>query len=223
MLLTELRTPLSILKGTMEVMLRKSRKPDYYIEKINSSLSEVNRMSDLVDKLLMLARYEGDEAPVHLSNVDVQDLLEGVLARFEIRFAEKNLKLALDFTPEIILNTDRFMVEQIVENLITNAIKYSPADSKISISLQKQGKAAILKVGDEGPGIPEHALDGIFERFYRVDESRNSFIEGSGLGLALVHRFCGLLHIKTEVISGPGKGTEFILFFPEENRVKSDI
>jgi len=180
-------------------------------------------MSDLVDKLLLLARYEGDEAPVHLSNVDVQDLLEGVLARFETRFAEKNLKLALDFTPEIVLKTDRFMVEQIVENLITNAIKYSPADSKISISLQKQRNVTSLKVADEGPGIPEHALEGIFDRFYRVDESRNSFIEGNGLGLALVRRFCGLLHIRPEVKSGPGKGTEFILFFPEENMGETDI
>ncbi|GET25745.1 cell wall metabolism sensor histidine kinase WalK [Prolixibacter sp. NT017] len=219
----ELRTPLSILKGTLEVMLRKSRDPEYYIEKISSSLSEVNRMSDLVDKLLMLARYEGDEAPVHLSSVDVQDLLEGVLARFETRFAEKNLKLALDFTPEIVLRTDRFMLEQIVENLITNAIKYSPANSKISIFLKKQGDAAILALADEGPGIPKHALEGIFDRFYRVDESRNSFIEGNGLGLALVRRFCGLLHIKPEVKSEPGKGTEFILFFPEENMTETDV
>ena len=215
----ELRTPLSILKGTLEVMLRKSREPEYYIEKISSSLSEVNRMSDLVDKLLLLARYEGDEAPVHLSNVDVQDLLEGVLARFETRFAEKNLKLALDFTPEVVLQTDRFMVEQIVENLITNAIKYSPANSKISITLQKQKKVTSLAVADEGPGIPEHAMDGIFDRFYRVDESRNSFIEGNGLGLALVRRFCGLLHIRPEVESEPGKGTRFTLYFPEENSV----
>jgi signal transduction histidine kinase len=215
----ELRTPLSILKGTLEVMLRKNREPEYYIEKIGSSLSEVNRMSDLVDKLLLLARYEGDEAPVHLSNVGVQDLLEGVLARFETRFAENNLRLALDFTPEIVLQTDRFMVEQIVENLITNAIKYSPANSKISISLKKQGKIASLTIADEGPGIPEHALDGIFDRFYRVDESRNSFIEGNGLGLALVRRFCGLLDIRPEVKSETGKGTRFTLYFTEENSV----
>lgn len=219
----ELRTPLSILKGTLEVVLRKSREPEYYIERIRSSLAEVNRMSDLVDKLLMLARYEGDEAPVHLSNVDIQDLLEGVLARFESRLNEKNVKLALDFTPEIVLQTDRFMVEQIVENLITNAIKYSPVGSKISISLQQQKKAVSLSIADEGPGIPEHSLDVIFDRFYRVDESRNSFIEGNGLGLALVRRFCGLLHIRPEVKSETGKGTRFILYFPEENRIETDI
>ena len=215
----ELRTPLSILKGTLEVMLRKEREPEYYVEKISSSLSEVNRMSDLVDKLLLLARYEGDEAPVNLSGVDVKDLLEGILARFETRFYEKNLQLILNIAPSIVLQTDRFMLEQIVENLITNSIKYSSANTSISVTLEQMGKRINLSIADEGPGIPDHALDGIFDRFYRVDESRNSFIEGNGLGLALVRRFCGLLHIRPEVKSEPGKGSVFTLHFPEENMV----
>jgi signal transduction histidine kinase len=215
----ELRTPLSILKGTLEVMLRKEREPEYYVEKISSSLSEVNRMSDLVDKLLLLARYEGDEAPVNLSGVDVKDLLEGILARFETRFYEKNLQLILNIAPGIVLQTDRFMLEQIVENLITNSIKYSSANTSISVTLEQMGKRINLSIADEGPGIPDHALDGIFDRFYRVDESRNSFIEGNGLGLALVRRFCGLLHIRPEVKSEPGKGSVFTLHFPEENIV----
>ena len=218
----ELRTPLSILKGTLEVMLRKRREPEYYIEKISTSLSEVNRMADLVDKLLMLARYEGDEAPVHLSNVDIQDLLEGVFARFETKLEDRNLHLELDIASGVVIRTDRFMVEQIVENLITNAIKYSPVNGKVTVALKHEDEEIHLTVADEGPGIPANAIEGIFDRFYRVDESRNSFIEGNGLGLALVRRFCGLLHIKPEVMSEVGKGSVFILKFPAENIGETD-
>ena len=149
--------------------------------------------------------------------------MEGVFARFETKLEDRNLHLELDIASGVVIKTDRFMVEQIVENLITNAIKYSPVDGKVAVALKDDDDEIHLTIADEGPGIPANAIEGIFDRFYRVDESRNSFIEGNGLGLALVRRFCGLLHIKPEVMSEVGKGSVFILKFPKENMGEADV
>jgi len=207
----ELRTPLSILRGTFEVMLRKPRDMGYYEEKIKSSLNEVNRMSVMVEQLLLLARYESGKESVTKVQIRILDLVHELVGRLHESMNEKLLALDINIPDELIIESDHFMISQILENLLTNAIKYSLNSGTIHISTNTQNHTTTLLIRDEGTGMSNHELEKIFERFYRTDSSRNSIIGGNGLGLSIVKRFTDLLSIGIAVKSQPGKGTEFAL------------
>ena len=210
----ELRTPLSILRGSFEVMLRKPRNIEYYDEKIRSGLSEINRMSVLVDQLLLLARYESGKEAIRKEKVSLQNMVHDLTVRLHEQTEEKSLSFDIRIPVDVSVNTDRFMLGQILENLLTNAVKYSFNNGIIHIAAFSENNRVTISIRDEGTGMETGELAKIFERFYRTDVSRNSFIQGNGLGLSIVRRFTDLLDINVKVTSEPGKGTEFILSFP---------
>ena len=210
----ELRTPLSVLKGTLDLMIRKPRNDEYYIEKATTCLNEVNRMSDLVDQLLLLARYENADDLVKKTKVDLAEVLDAIIARNSAGIEQKSLTLDLNIENPISVYTDIFMAEQILENIFSNAIKYSPDDRTIYISSSKTGEHVELIIRDEGIGMSSEESAQIFQRFYRIDESRNTRIKGYGLGLAITKRFADLLNIAIEVQSQLQKGSSFKLTFP---------
>ena len=106
------------------------------------------------------------------------------------------------------------MLEMILENILSNAIKYSPAASVVTITIEQHDRNIICSIADQGIGIPEEKLHAVFERFYRVDESRNSGTGGFGLGLSIVKKLADLQQIKVSVISNKYIGTTFTLTFP---------
>jgi len=214
----ELRTPLSALKGTLEVILRKPREPEQYVQKIQDSLAEVNRMTVLVEQLLLLARYECGSVPVNPQKIRLDEIIHIMAVRLAKQMDENQISFKLLIPADFEILTDRFMLEQVLENLLTNAIKYSYPGGEVEIELEEKNEQSALLIRDYGIGMTRQQTEKIFERFYRADESRNFLIKGNGLGLAIVKRFADILRLKISIQSETGKGTLVKVVFPEENK-----
>ena len=210
----ELKTPLAVVKGTLEVLVRKPREKEQYENKIQFCLLELNRMARLIDQLLMLARYESNKMNPHIEEVRLLSLLETVTVRLHPIALDKEIGFKINGIEKAAVTADPAMLEMILENILSNAIKYSPAGSAITITVEKKMRTMICSISDQGIGIPEEKLHAVFERFYRVDESRNSSIGGFGLGLSIVKRLADLQKIKVGVTSAKNQGTTFALTFP---------
>ncbi|MEI8186690.1 MAG: ATP-binding protein [Chlorobiaceae bacterium] len=210
----ELKTPLAVVKGTLEVLVRKPRERDHYETKIQFCLKELNRMARLIDQLLVLARYESSRMNSHRDQVLLQHTLENVTTRQHPIAREKMIEIQIKGQEKSTVSADPEMLEIILENILSNAIKYSPAGSVITISVEQKERSTFCSITDQGIGIPEEKMHAIFERFYRVDESRNSSTGGFGLGLSIVKRLADLQQIKVSVNSAKELGTTFTLTFP---------
>lgn len=210
----ELRTPLAALKGTLEVLIRKPRTKEHYIERIQDCIAEVDRLSDLVDQLLMLARYEATQIAPSCETINLQELVNSALARIEPMLTEQKVRLVVPNGERITVEADRGMLEVMTQNILGNAVKYSPEGAAVEVSWQQTAEGTALRVQDHGPGIAPNAKARIFDRFFRADESRNSNIGGAGLGLAIVKRLADLQHLRLEVRSGDDNGTIFEIIFP---------
>jgi signal transduction histidine kinase len=211
----ELRTPLSIIKGTLEVLTRKPRDSQQYIEKINYVISEVDRMSILIDQLLELARFESEKIAPNFVQFDLTNIFKNILLRLDTSLKEKNIKLTFLKNNHDYVKADPSMTEIMLENIISNSIKYSPVNSAIEIEISTEPGIAVCSISDTGSGIPAEQISKIFDRFYRIDESRNSQISGKGLGLAIVKRLADLQQISINVHSQETIGTTFILKFKQ--------
>ena len=210
----ELRTPLSVIKGTLEVLTRKPREREQYEEKIRFVISEVDRMSLLVDQLLELARYESGAMKASVVDIDLPRLVGASFERLRSAAAEKNISLQLTAAEGVHIHADVSMMTSIIENILTNAIKYSPAGQPVEVNVKKEAEKIACSFSDHGSGIAEDHLPKIFDRFYRVDESRTSQVSGKGIGLAIVKRLAHLQHLDITVQSTPAVGTTFTITFP---------
>ncbi len=215
----ELRTPLAALKGTLEVLIRRERRPEEYEAKISDSILVVNRLSRLVDRLLMLARYEsGTVTPVR-AMVDVKEILASALQRLEPLIEAKNIRVRVDTESASIIRADPGMVEIMVENVLSNALKYSNGDGEVEIATCPRGERIALRITDHGIGMPQERVGRIFDRFYRAEESRNSDVPGFGLGLAIVKSLADLQRVDLKVESTVGKGTMVMMEFENQGYV----
>jgi signal transduction histidine kinase len=168
-------------------------------------------MSVLVDQLLLLARYENEQGPSGLTLISPGDLIGNIIARHARVLEQKKITLDLNIPRDLNVLTNPFMAEQILENIFSNAVKYSRENGTVSIFSGNDGR---LTIKDEGIGMNKEELSRIFNRFYRADQSRNSKIKGYGLGLAIAKRFADLLQIVIQAESEPRKGSSFTLVFP---------
>lgn len=210
----ELRTPLAVMKGTMEVLIRKPRTQQEYEEKIQFCISEVDRLNHMVDQLLLLARFENQKQNVKQESIYLNALILDNLTRFSDKTESKKIKIIADFTDDYYIQSDNYLVSIIFSNLISNAIKYSHDNGEIVLQLEKTQTEIIFTVSDNGVGISEQDLNKIFNSFYRSDVSNHPEIKGTGLGLSIVKRLCDLLNFKIEVESKQNQRTQFRLFFP---------
>ena len=210
----ELRTPLAVIKGTMEVLIRKPRNQQEYEEKIQFCISEVDRLNHMVDQLLLLARFENQKQNVKQESIYLNALILDNLTRFSDKTESKKLKIKADFTDDYYIQSDNYLVSIIFSNLISNAIKYSYDNGEIVLQLEKTSTEIIFTVSDNGIGISEQDLNKIFNSFYRSDVSNHPEIKGTGLGLSIVKRLCDLLKLEIAVESNLNKGTKFVLNFP---------
>ncbi|AOM82397.1 sensor histidine kinase [Salisediminibacterium beveridgei] len=211
----ELRTPLSYLKGYSEVLLEKHRNgeelDERHIEKIQA---EGNRMEKLIHDLLDLARLEGDTYPVEKTPIPLAQLVEDVCERMDLiaKHDEMAVNTSLDYG--IIIEGDESRLEQVVSNLIENAIRYGKDGGIVDVSLEQSGSSALLKVRDYGQGMPKETLNRLTERFYRVERSRSKSLGGTGLGLTIVNEIVkkheGVLTFESE----PGEGTTAVVTIP---------
>lgn len=183
----ELRSPLTVLRGEIELALRRERAPDEYRRVLESNLQEVDRLTSLAQDLLTLARSDAGVMQPRLQAADLVELSRGVLDRLNGKAADRHVALNLDAPPALEAIVDPGLFEQLLWNLVDNAVKFSPDGGPVDIALSRHDQGISVRVADRGPGIPGEDVDRIFERFYRVDRARTAGEGGgTGLGLAIV-------------------------------------
>jgi len=217
----ELRTPLSIFRGYLETLLDDPHQPPGELLRI---LEVMERHSDrlyaLVEDVLSLARLESPEAELDLSEISLAEFLQEILRDWEKRLEAKQLKSHLDVPLDLPkLEADESRLQEIIYNLLDNAVKYSQSAGVITLRAAVESDRVRISVSDEGIGIPEKDLPRIFERFYRADKARSRELGGTGLGLSIVKHIAQLHGGTAEAQSEPGKGTTISVVLPLRARV----
>jgi signal transduction histidine kinase len=179
----ELRTPLTAMRSVGEVGLTERRGEAEYREIIGSMLEEVDRLSGLVERLLMLSRVESGQARLRVDAVDLRELASEVTGQLAVLAEEKGQALDVEGPAGLTCLADRVVLGQAVTNLVDNAIKYSPEGGRIRIRVSATREGAALDISDEGPGIAPGRAAHIFDRFYRAGPPGSA--EGAGLGLSI--------------------------------------
>jgi two-component system heavy metal sensor histidine kinase CusS len=210
----ELRTPLAVLKGTLEVLVRKPRQPEEYVANITLSIQEIDRLSQLVDQLLLLARFENPAKNLNHRELAVGSCVHDVLHRHRNSLSSKHIRVDVQDPDTASITSDPYLVDLILDNVLANAIKYSPVGSAITVVLARAGQWLSCTIRDEGIGIRPDELDKIFDPLYRSDALSHKHIGGTGLGLSIVAKASALLGIELAVQSELGRGTTFTLRFP---------
>ena len=214
----ELRTPLSILRGYIEVLLDEPGTPREELARILSIMERHSkRLQRLVHDLLSLAQLESSQATLELSAVRVDELFNNLIRDWKEKLAAKNLKVIVDLTPEALtLHADGTRLEEVLYNLLDNAVKFSRNNGRIHLRATRRGSDMVLSVADEGLGIGKEHLPRIFERFYRADKARSRELGGTGLGLAIVKHIAQLHGGRVEADSEQGRGTTIRVVLPEK-------
>ena len=215
----ELRTPLSILRGYIEVLLDEPETSRAELARILSIMERHSkRLQRLVDDLLSLAQLESSQATLELSVVRVDELFNNLIRDWKEKLAAKNLKVIGDLTPEAVtVHADPTRLEEVLYNLLDNAVKFSPENGQIHLRATRLGSDTILSVADNGFGISKEHLPRIFERFYRADKARSRELGGTGLGLAIVKHIAQLHGGRVEAESEVGQGTTIRLILPVQS------
>ncbi len=210
----ELRTPLAALRGTLDVLIRRPRSVEHYEEKIRHGIREVDRMATLVEQLLALARYDSGAVSPSFEEVNLCESVDEAAARLSPLMEERHIVLASNGVRNCTVRADARMTESIIENILSNAVKYSHDRGSITISVIPQEGRVRCTIQDNGMGIDPDALARVFDRFYRVDGSRSSATSGTGLGLAIVKRLADIQGLTVSINSEPQVGTTVNVDFP---------
>lgn len=214
----ELRTPLATLQSHMEAMIDGIWEAD--AERLKSCHEEIVRISKLVGDLEKLTRYESDKLVLNKEYFDVSELAKRLIQNFESEFLNKGLKIEFEGTGNDIY-ADKDKITQVIVNLLSNALKYTPAGGVARVNINSSSEAVRIIVKDNGPGIPEEDLPYIFERFYRADKSRNRMTGGSGIGLSIAKAIVLAHGGVIEVQSSSETGSEFTVTLPLKKLSKS--
>lgn len=205
----EIRTPLAAIRGTLKILLRKKREPEVYEEKIKEVVFQTDRLNQLLEQLLQLARLESGTVKQEKINL-IKLVLESEL-KFKKQIAGKSMHVACDIAETSTVNADYFYLSVVIDNLFSNAVKYGELNGNISCRWNDSSK--IFTITNDGPGISQEQMPLLFNRFYRTDDSRSSLVPGTGLGLAIVKKLADLQHIDIAV-TGADNSTTFSLKFP---------
>ena len=205
----ELRTPLSILRGYLETLLENPEQPPAELLRIFEVMERhSNRLNLLVDDVLSLARLEGPGMALDLTTIRPALFLRGIMRDWEKKFAAKQIEAQLEAADDLPpLEADEARLQEVIYNLLDNAVKYSAAGGKITVRANSADGQLDLSVSDNGAGIPAADLPRIFERFYRADKARHRELGGTGLGLSIVKHIAQLHGGSVEAESELGRGT----------------
>ena len=216
----QLKTPLTILKGELDLLRKSQASKEELSETLDSAAGEINRLILLVQDLLLLARLEAGKDLISLTPTQLDEVLLQSVARVQKLARVKRVTITTQFeaqTPgaelEARVLADEELLDSMIENFIENAVKYAPADSVVEIVMNTGLKQAIVRIRDQGPGVPPELRSTVFERFTRGEPS--NVIPGSGLGLSIASEIARLHNVKIEMASaGVGLGTMVTLTFP---------
>ena len=210
----ELRTPLAALQGEAEVALMHTRTPEHYRAVLSSQLEEFQKLTRMVNNMLLLARAEAGDVRPHTQSVDLASIARAIIEMFQPIAADRGIQLALDASSAVVVQGDPLWLERMLMNLVENALKYTPTHGRVHVELSHGGESATVNVTDTGIGISDDNLPHIFERFYRADASRSRDIEGTGVGLAIVRWVVEAHGGQISVQSQTGEGTRFQVKLP---------
>ena len=212
----EFRTPLMLIKGPVEQLINNfSRKKREEIDQLKMIQRNSQKLQDLIDQLLELSQLEAASIPLKAKKENLSIILREIVSSFESMAKQKNIFLIFNCREETICTWfDRDKLEKIINNLLSNACKFTKDGGTVSVDLSVNSHQAEIKISDTGIGIPVDQLKKIFDRFYQVDDSSKRAFSGSGIGLALVKELVELHKWKISVQSEINKGTEFTLLIP---------
>ena len=212
----ELRTPLTTIKGYAETLLDGALKEDQAFQFVQVIKRHTDRLTKIVEDLLMLSRIETKEFQLKMEPVSVRDFIDDIIDFMREPAERKKISLSRNEIPSsLAVLADRSHLEQILINLLDNAIKYTPEGGRVTVSaVEKDSEDIQFSVEDNGIGIPKEDLSRIFERFYRVDKGRSKELGGTGLGLSIVKHLVQTHGGSVWVESQMGKGSTFYFTLP---------
>jgi len=210
----ELRTPLAVLQAESTLALGKRRTQAEYKRSLELVAQEVTYMSEIIGKMLILARTDSGSEPISFQPVKIADLLVELSREAEALAQEKGLRFGLGQMEDLTVWGDRIRLRQLLLNILDNAVRYTPSGGSITGSLVRKNGTAVVSIEDTGIGIPAEQLPFIFDRFYRVDKARSSTEAGTGLGLSIAAAIAKAHGGGIEVESQVGKGTVFRIVLP---------
>ncbi len=207
----ELKTPLTSLKLQLQLSRRRVEADPALSKSMDIGIKQVNSLNHLVDDLLDVSRIQTGVLTLTMEKFNVSELVEEILFRFEEHLKLAGCEVKKNLDPQLEGNWDRNRIEQILVNLVFNAIKYAPG-KEITVTSRNENDHAIIEVADKGPGVEQSQIDMIFERFTRVGSPQN--VGGLGLGLFITKKIVELHHGTIKVETSPGNGAKFIVCLP---------
>ena len=210
----ELQTPLTILKGELEVALRSSRSPEEYRQVITSGLEEIDRIIRLVEGLLLLSRADAGVLRMDHQPVPLEDLLREVYDHIKVLAEKHSIDFSLGPVSPVAVQGDYEHLRRLIMNLVDNAIKYTPSGGRVDLSCMADDEWARITVSDTGVGLSPEDQERVFQRFYRVEPARSKEGEGTGLGLCIARSIAEAHGGRIEVVSLLGQGATFTVLLP---------
>ena len=217
----ELKTPLSSIKVLSESILLENDVPkEMYVEFLQDINSEVDRLTVIINDLLTLVKLDQKEVPVNFEETDLNALLEEIVKRLTPMANQKNISIELNNVKPVTAEVDKVKFTLALSNLIDNGIKYTPDGGEVKVTVDADHQNAFITVSDTGVGIAEEELGKIFERFYRVDKTRDRETGGTGLGLSITHATVLMHNGSIRVSSKENEGTSFVVRVPLKRAVQ---
>ncbi len=218
----ELRNPLSVMSTAAGVTLKKEhRAEEEYREALQMVAEQTRRLSRIVNDMFMLARADAGQYPLRKRTLYLNDLLEEVARAGVVLGSDRRASVQVTNLPEAVFHGDEDLLRQMLLNLVDNAVKFTPSEGAVTLSLERRKDEYLLSVADAGPGIPAEARHHIFERFYRADRARTRAEDGgAGLGLAIARWIARAHDGDIELDDSGTTGTKFIIRLPLTNGAK---
>lgn len=207
----ELKTPIAVAKLNLETLLKYHLDEAKQQKLMQATLQETNRLNTLASNILVSSQLEGGRYRISIEELDFSELVRTSVTDFKNRFPDRHWRINID--PEIDIAGDALLLQIMVNNLIENAVKYSPKEGAITCSLQTVHKTVLLQVIDEGTGIPDSEKKKIFEKFYRIGNETIRTTKGTGLGLYLVKKIVKDHHGTIRVTNNLNRGCNFTVSF----------
>jgi len=210
----ELRTPLTIMRGELEALVKDPAMNEDLAERIGNVLEEAERLTRIIEGLLLVSRLETGEAQMRKDKFDLGEMINEISDQMAPLANDKLLTLNRRITPGVLVEGDEMRLQQVGVNLLDNAFKYTPEGGEVSLEVWAESDFAIIVVSDTGMGISDQALPHIFDRFFRAEQARTSRTSGTGLGLSIVQSIVEAHGGKVLVESQEGLGAQFRVELP---------
>lgn len=212
----ELRTPIATIKGYVETILEnKVTSEEHLREFMGIIMKHTQRLDNLIEDILQLSKLDSSDLKIELHELELHDCIENIFSHYKEHCVKKDQTIELDMPLSLpAMETNEYLLRQLLTNLLDNAIKYTPNGGSISLKVETVNGSIRFEISDTGIGIAQEHIPRIFERFYRVDPSRSREMGGTGLGLSIVKHIVHLHHGAVKVDSNIGAGSKFVITIP---------